>query len=153
MREIQDHEHNGALDEVVRLLCRNLEFETWEGFHGRIYDHKERNHPSKVRPLASDLLTLLFALSEYFQCLTLNSTKLRVGEFCKRLYCYYFSLQGRPPNRLGGDDLQSLCEEMGFERNKMPPDKSKRAFSRWIGASDEYVLWWEESIREKEWLP
>lgn len=152
VREVQDHQHNGALKGVVYLLCRNLEKETWDVFHGWIYKHKDmsknRKHPPNVWSLASDLLILLRALREYFRSLTRSVTKLRVGELCKRLYCYFLYLRGKPPNRLDSGDLQRLCVDLDFGRDELPSDKETSAFHTWIGASGEDVLWWEDGMRE-----
>lgn len=175
VREVQGYEHDRGLAVVVDLLRRNLEVETWEVLHDQIYNCKDmgkketkrkgsktkrggepsphRLHPPNVRSLASGLVTLLRALKEYFQSLTRGAIKFRVGELCKRLYCYFHFLQGDPPNRLDNADLQRLCEDLDFGRNELPSDEPKRptrAFFTWIGASDEDVLWWEKECTRED---
>lgn len=177
MYDIRDGGHVRALGELFCLLRRNLEIETLEVIHDWLYKHKDMGKPKakrkktrtgktrkrrKSRParntsappsvqsFAVDLLTLLFALKQHFQSLARGPTKLRAGELCKRLYCYYFFLRGKPPN-LSQEDVRSLPGRLRVGRNEMPSEKPLDAFYAWIGASGEDEKWWGNRSPEEKW--
>lgn len=144
------------MGELFCLLRRNLEIETWEVVHKWLYEHQDKGRKGKPGPspsvptFAFHLMTLLFALKEHFQCLPRGPTKWCVGELCKRLYCYYFFLKGKPPN-LNEHDVRSLSESLQVGTAEMPSDKpSWGAFYAWVGASHDDVLWWEHYNPEGE---
>ena len=172
--EIGDRGHNRALGELFCLLRRNLEIETWGAIQDWLYKHKDMGKPKPkskkgktgktrkriktkatrsihippdVPSFAAVLLTLLFALRQHFQSLPWSSAKRRVGELCKRLYCYYSFLKEKPP-KLSEEDVQSLLGRLQVGRDEMPSGKTLGAFYAWVGASDGDVQWWEESVSE-----
>ena len=171
---VQDPEHNRALGHVVRLLRRNLEYEAWDVVYKWLYNHKDMGKPKPekekektegtrkprkprktnpapdtsayptVQSFAFDFFALLFALRQYFQSLNRNTTKLRVGELCKRLYGYSIHLVGglSDEDRLSEEDVRSLAESLGVGVNEILADGKLLAFYTWLGALDD-VQWWE----------
>ena len=163
--------------EVVCLLRRDLEIETWGVVHQWLYNHKDMGNsklkkregktgktrkPRKPKPapdtrayptdksFAFDFLTLLFALRQYFQSLDQGPTKLRVGELCKRLYGYSL----RVVRGLSDEDVRNLAGRLRVTLDEIPVDKPRRedkylrAFYAWLGALGD-VQWWERCMRDE----
>lgn len=157
--KISNMGHNRALGELFNLLCRNLEIEAWEEVHDWLYKHKDMgkfetkstetrvpkanpppivgNWPT-VLSFSIDFFNLLFALRQRFRSLAQDSSKRRVEELCKQLYCYSFFLKEKSL-KLSGEDIVSLPGRLGVGAAEIPYQNSTDGFDKWIRGFDDDV--------------